>query len=98
MISVLKDEDGYVWSYIEWEVTAGGTELKKDGEYIYIQTFWVHEDFDGKDAIYGLIPKIDEHPFAWNAKWVYWNRDKYNDRTSRVFQRWKLARKGVKDG
>jgi len=98
MIASLKDEDGYVYAYIEWEITDGGVTLKKDGEYIYVQTLWVHEDWDGKDAIFELIPEINEHEFSHNAKWVYWNRDKYGDRVSKIFDRWKLSKKGVRYG
>jgi hypothetical protein len=47
------------------------------------------------DAINKLIKLIDENKFADNCQYVYWLREKYNERKTRCLSRKRLAKMGV---
>lgn len=98
MISSLKNGNGFIYAYIEWEILDAFGQFKDFGEYIYIQNLWVHENFQNSRAIKELIGLIDSHPFAKNSDYVYWNNLKHNDRLTKPFRRERLAKMGVKHG
>jgi len=81
MISVLKNKDGYVRSYIEWTIVDEQGKTKNKGNFIYINNVWVHKQHRKKWSwgdIRELIPKIKNHPYAKYALYVYWRNDKKN--------------------
>lgn len=98
MINTLKSPKGFIYAYIEWQILDASGQFKDNGEYIYVQEVWIHPEFRGAKILNQLITMVDEHKFARNASFVYWTRDKYNDRTSRIFSRGTGSRKGVHYG
>ncbi len=98
MIADLKNEEGYVYAYIEWLITDGASSIKNGGEYIYISGLWIHEDYKGTKPLSTLIHKVYTHEFSKDAKYVYWERDKYNSRVSKVYMKDTAKNKGVYHG
>lgn len=94
MITELKNNDGFVYAYCEWEILDDKGQFKDWGEYLYIQRMWIHKLHRGKKTLQHLISLIDKHKFLSCVKWVYWNRDKYNDRISKLFSRNRLSKMG----
>ena len=72
MIDTIKNSDGYIVSYIEWEIVDSNGKFKTGGEYVYIQNIWIHENFKNVGLIGKMSEKIYEHPYSHKAKWVYW--------------------------
>ena len=86
MISVIKDDEERVISYIEWEIVNGDGEFQDNGRYCYIQDYWVHPKWLRKGFILNnLIKQIYEHKFSKNLEWVHWNREKYDYRPSKLY-------------
>lgn len=88
MVSYLQTQTGEIWAYIEWQILNKDGQFEDDGEYIYVQDLWINEErrtgFGDWRVIKKLIPKIANHRFSNNAKFVQWCRHKYNDRQSRL--------------
>lgn len=85
MVSYTKDLNGRIVSYIEWQILDAFGQFKDMGEYIYIQEIWCHEDRNLVDELPKLISLICVNKFSQNAIYVYWLREKYNDRRSRIY-------------
>jgi len=78
MISTLKDRQGLIHSYIEWQVLDPTGYPSDGGEYIFIRSIWIHKRFRGMRAYRSLIDKIDRHEYTKGCHFVYWEivRDK----------------------
>lgn len=74
MIVSLKDENGKIYAYYEWQVVNEYGKWDKRGEYVYIEDAWIHPDYRRKDVLFELIPMITNHFFALNCNFVYWDR------------------------
>ena len=72
MISVLKNKNGFLLGYIEWQILDEHGQFKNNGDYIYIQNKWIHEDFRNTDAFKKLVHLIYIHPYSQESKYVYW--------------------------
>lgn len=72
MIETIKNQDGYIIAYIEWEVLDDNGQFKNGGKYIYIQNLWVHEKYRYNNYTADLSQKIHDHPFSQKAEFVYW--------------------------
>jgi len=95
MIESVKNGDGSIIAYIEWQVVNAKGDFQDQGSHIYIQDLWIHKDFRGKKLLAELIGKIDRNELANHVLYIYWNRDKYNHRLSKSFTREVAARKGA---
>lgn len=95
MLNVLKNDDGYIYAYVDWTRVNEKSDVVNDGDFIYIKHIWVHERFRNNRVLKILINLIDEDDYSNGAKFVYWNREKYNKRQSRIYLRKKLAMIGV---
>ena len=78
MISTLRNYEGLVTGFIEWQILDAAGYQTKNGEYIFVKTIWVHKRYRSKRSDQELIAKIDEHEYAKNSPFVYWEivRDK----------------------
>ena len=92
MVETIKDYDGKVVALIAWQVVNEEGQYKDQGDYIYIEDLWIHRDARGNGVLRRLINLIDKHKFATKAKWVYWEREKYNHRISKRISRKKITR------
>ena len=81
MVETVKNGDGFILGYIEWNL------LDKFGqfgnEYIYIADIWIHDTWKSNMVFKELIRMVDDHPFSKDAKFVYW--DFMRDRGKRIF-------------
>lgn len=94
MISKLHNKDGFIYAYIEWQVVNKDGQYEDNGEYIYVQDLWIQENNRNKGIMKRLIGMVNRHKFSQNAKYVYWVREKYNDRVSRLFLKVNAAKRG----
>lgn len=85
MISTSKDNDGKVLAYIEWRLVGQSGFDKLNGEYVWINDFWIHEDYRNGYLFRDLVNKILFN--APNARWCYFTRQKYGGRKSRLYTR-----------
>lgn len=78
MVSVEKNENGYVIGYIEFEVVDSDGQFENNGKYIYVQNIWIHPKQRKGKILRELSRMIYEHPYTRNSTHVYWEiyRDK----------------------
>jgi len=90
LITDIKNDNGYVLGYVEWrQVGPSGFDVFK-GEYIYLCNLWIHPDHRGKGLLQELIAKI--LMTAPEAKYAYFEREKYNNRMSKLYKRGSVER------
>lgn len=96
MIFDLKNNQGYVYAYIVFQVVDGENKLSKTGEYLFINGFWVHESHREytKAILTHFIQRLFNHEETKNLAWVYWERDK-NGKIIR-FPAWKFVKRFLK--
>ena len=98
MISTFKDDDGRVVGYLEWRQVGQSGYDKFRGEYIWVNDLWIHPTYKNHWAIYRQM--MNEVLFkAMDAKWLYFKREKYLGRVSKLYSREQLmnllSREGV---
>ena len=93
-----KNEDGYVKAYIQFIVVDEDNKICKDGAYVFINGFWVHEDHrdDMKKILSRFIKIMAAHEETQQVAWVYWERDK-NGKYVR-FPAWKFVKRFLNIG
>ena len=95
MVSVAKDDDGRVIGYLEWRQVGQSGFDKLRGEYVWINDFWIHEEYRRGYVFRELVNNILFK--AQDAKWCYFTRRKYHGRKSKLYTRedfMKLSDKG----
>ena len=94
MISCLKDNNGFIFAYLEWQIVNVMGQFEDNGEYCYIQDYWIHPAWreEHKYILAELSQQINDHKFSKNLKWIYWNREKYNDRLSKLYPKEKFLK------
>lgn len=96
MVSYLKTRDGYIYALAEWFIVDHEGYNSANGEYVFVKDLWIHDKQRFKDAIKYIIFDINDR--CRLAKYVYWNRTKYNKRRTPNLSRSRLARMGVEYG
>lgn len=92
MIETVKNADGYIIGYVEWSLLNAQGQFGK--EYIYVADVWVHENLRHLGILAKLIDIIYKHPYASNARKVYWdvvriNGKRITDNTLPYFDKFK---------
>lgn len=72
MISNIKNKDGFIIGFIEWNILDPTGIPADKGEYIFVRTIWVHPKFRCRRSYQLLIDKIDNHPYSRYSHFVYW--------------------------
>jgi hypothetical protein len=90
MITTLKDDIGRIIAYCEWRLVGQSGYDKEDGEYVWINDIWVHQDFERTKRINRIIDEIMR--IAPSAKWGYFVRGKYGFR-KKMFSREQFERR-----
>jgi len=82
MISVVKNDSGYVAGYIEWEIVNKDGAFENDGKYICVQNIWIHKEERKKSILRDLSQMLYEHPYSQKSTHVYWElyKDKDNSK------------------
>lgn len=96
MIARAEDKDGKIIGFIEWRQVGQSGFDKYQGEYVWINDFWIHDDYRSKEVFKELVEKVlnSSHP----SKFCYWRRRKYNGRVSKLYTREhfeRLVEKGI---
>ena len=97
MISSLKNDDGLVYAYIEWQVVNSEGDFENKGYFVYIQDCWVHKDYRNSGCINKLIPMIHDHEFAEKVEFIYWKNLRHGEK-KHMYRRSALAKKGAYNG
>jgi hypothetical protein len=72
MASTIKNTEGCVVAYIEWQILDAAGFQVNNSDYIYIKNMWIHPDWRDSRAFRNVIDKIYKHPYSQNAGFVYW--------------------------
>ncbi len=72
MIETVKNADGYVVGYIEWQLLNHNGQFDVKGDYIYIQDVWINERHRKENVLKDLVVLVNDHPFGKTARYVYW--------------------------
>ena len=91
MITVLKNNEGYIYAYAEWRIVDNLGNKNINGDHVYIRNVWIHESRRGI-SLSALIQQIDMQ-VPEHIKKVYWRNSKH-DRISKTFNRERF-KKGV---
>ena len=96
MVTVVKDNDERVIGYIEWRLVGPSGFDVQNGEYIYINYFWITPDLRGDKTIFRrLVSQILRKGLS--AKFGYFNRKKYGGKMKMYPRQFfeDIANKGV---
>ena len=89
MIVTVKNENDFVIAYMESRQVGQSGFDKFRGEYLWINELWIHSSFKNAWEIYRNL--MNQTLFkAMDAKWVYFRRNKYNGRVSKLYNRERL--------
>ncbi len=100
MIEKEKNEQGFIYAYLEWLLVNDEGQISKNGEFCWVNDLWIHKDYRRNGVLRSLINKLCEHAPP-TARYGYWTREKYNGRKSicrkfNIYTRRKLWN-GLKD-
>lgn len=111
MVGTIKNLEGCIIGYIEWNLVNKQGQFNNNSEYLYIADIWVHEKQRWSNVFQELIRIVDNHPYAKDAKFVYWDflrdycgkrifdnsRNDFNNlKQSRIYERRYIANKILK--
>jgi len=91
LISTSKNNDGLVIAYCEWRNVGQSGFDKLHGEYVYIADIWIHDSHHNDWSIYReFMNEIFQK--ALHAKFMYFQRRKYQGRMSRVYTKERIMK------
>jgi protein tyrosine phosphatase len=82
-----KTYSDYINAYIEFDVVNHLGIQTNNGEYLFIRDIWIHHTLNGQEEIAKFILKLDEHEHTKSVKYIYWERQKRDNKLSRLFNR-----------
>jgi len=85
MITTTKNDQGYVKSFIEWGIVDKDGVLDKDGKYLFVYDTWVHTEHRHTGLLKEMIARMFESSLEYNYEFVYYRRDKYDGKVSRLY-------------
>lgn len=94
MITTLKNDDGYIYAYMEWRLVSKYGLSVGEKEYIFIKDLWIHQWHRGNGSLQDLIDEVSKDPLVKKTKFVYWNNLKRN-RLSKTYSKTRF-KKGAK--
>src|SRR3990167_2617490 len=68
---------------------------KNDSEYLYINDLWIHPQYRKGKIINLFIRLLEKDHRTKNVKYIYWSREKYDGRLSKLLTRNRAVKKGV---
>jgi len=93
MITVLKNDDDYVYAYIGWETVNDLGQNTEQGRFLFIYDLWVHPHHRGMNIVNKFIYLLNQDPRTQSAEWVYWEREKKYQLKQRFFNKERVLRK-----
>lgn len=74
MLTYLKNDEGYPYALIEWQmVDRYGNHIEKE-LYCLVLYSWIHEDYRGKFVLKELVYQMCQSDYGKNAQFVGWER------------------------
>lgn len=101
MLFNLKEIDGLIYSYMEWNVVDALGKTADDGKYLFIRDLWIHEDYKDRESIAQFIFMLDNDNRTKYVKGIYWERETKTEdgtfqRKSKLFKRTTCLRRVIK--
>ena len=94
MLTKYHDDDGRIIAYAEWLRVGQSGYTQDNGDYIWVQDMWVHEEYRFQhkvaDIIDSVMSKIPE------AKYCYFNRDKNGESRLRIYTQAQMERRRMR--
>jgi len=84
MIIEYKNNEGYIYAYISWNIIDKNNWLHDEGETVSISGAWVHPEYRNARILKDLISDLFYHPSTKNCYYVLTMRDKYPDRPNKL--------------
>jgi len=78
MLAIRKNEDGYVYAYVDYRIVNQDGTDNKEGIYCYVWNIWVHPKYRRKDVLKEWLD-VERIKFPL-VKWLYFKRSKYGGR------------------
>jgi hypothetical protein len=78
MIAVRKNEDGYIWAYVEFFIVNQDGTGNDKGKWCFVKKCWIHEKYRNSNTLKQLIK--EEHNKFPSIEKIYYQEDKYEDR------------------
>lgn len=99
MILEYKNDEGYIYAYITWNIITPGGKLENNAEVVSIGGAWVHPRFRHLGILAKMISDLFYHSTTQKSLYVLTSRDKYPDRPNRLVPIMKYFKyiKGAKD-
>jgi hypothetical protein len=76
MVTVLRNQGGYVLAFCEWYVVNDKGQFEENGSHVWINDIWIHPLERRSERFFELINLINENPLTQNSDFVYWVKDK----------------------
>ena len=76
MITSLKTQDGYIYSFIEWELVDKDGGFEGEQEYLLVKYIWAHDNHKNNGCIPTLTKMLVHHEDTKNVQFVGWEREK----------------------
>ena len=78
MITSIKDDQNRIIAYVEWRLVGQSGFDKQDGEYVWINDCWVHQDYRMRDLLNRMTDEVMRQ--VPSARYCYFQRLKRNER------------------
>lgn len=88
MLYTLKNSEGYIYAYMEFDIVDNNGKWKNEGNHLYIRDLFVHNNYDGEEVIKEFILKLDNDIRTKYVEKIYWEREVNGQmRVSKAFPR-----------
>jgi len=78
LITDYKNESGYIYAYIVWNIVDGETRICDNGKYIAINGLWVHPEFRHLGIIKTMVADLWKDGRTKTVEYVFYLREKGN--------------------
>ncbi len=85
MVTRIQDDKEFIIAFMEWRQCGQSGFDKFQGEYIFVNDLWIHDENRDKGLLQEMISDVLMK--APEARYCYFLRRKYRDRMSRLFKR-----------
>jgi len=91
MVSALHDKRDRVIAYVDYEIVDKSGNWNQQGQYCFVRHLFIHKSIKNKYTLKDFVMK--EHSKFPSVKWLYYQKEKANDKRMRVFPILRFYRK-----
>lgn len=84
MIIEYKNNEGYIYAYISWNIIDADNKLIDGGETVAINGTWVHPNYRHLGVLKKMIKDLFYHPTTQKSLYVLNGRGKYPERNNKL--------------